>query len=94
MPASGAEIIVWEQFKSAMLGAPKDSLAAAKEITDRVEGKSKAVIETTKASNEVEILIGRIQERVRAATGIEMTRAEVIERIRAFRPEMVEGYEW
>ena len=93
VPANGAEILAWEQFKSAMLGAPKDSLAAAKEITDRVEGKAKAVIETTKAGDELELLVGRIQERVRAATGQEMTRAEVIERIRAFRPEMVEGYD-
>ena len=74
-------------------GGPKDSLAAAKEIPDRTEGKARAAIETTKASDEVKIFIGHIQERVRAATGLELPRVEVIERIHAFRPELVQGYE-
>ena len=92
VPSNGAEMIAWEQFKSAMLGAPKDSLGAAYEITDRTEGKAKAVVEVSKGG-ELEVLISRIQDRARSQLGYEATREEVIEQVRAYRPELVEGYD-
>ena len=90
VPASGAEFLALEQFKNALQAAPKDSLGAAREITDRTEGKAKAVVEV-KSGGELDALIARIQERARVELGIEVTWEEAIEKIRAYKPELLGG---
>ena len=95
-PTNGAGELALARYKEARDGHSKHPLLplqAAKEITDRTEGKARAIIETKSGSDELERLIGRIQERARVQLGLELTRDEVLEQIRAYRPELVEGYE-
>lgn len=91
-PTNGAEIIALEQFNNARTGKPPDQLGAAKEITDRTEGRApqRIVLDNT---SELEKLIIRVQERVLAQTGIEITRERAVDMIIAYRPELAEGIE-
>jgi hypothetical protein len=91
-PANGAEILAWEQFNNARSGKPSDTLNATKEVTDRTEGRAPQKINVDNTSD-LERLIIRLQERVRAETGIELTREETIERIVAYRPELAGAIE-
>ena len=92
-PTNGAEELALARFIEALHGHalhPMLPLHATKEITDRTEGKAKAVVEV-KPGGELDVLIARIQERARAELGIEVTREAVIEKIRAYKPELVDG---
>jgi hypothetical protein len=86
-PANGAEILAWQQFNNARGGKPADSLNAAREVTDRTEGRARQSIQVSN-TGELERLIIRVQERILAQTGIELTRDEAVERILAYRPEL------
>lgn len=91
-PSNGAEIIAFEQFKNAQKAEPKDQLGAAKEITDRTEGRApqRIVVDNT---SELEKLIIRVQERILAQTGIEISRERALELVGSYRPELVEDLE-
>lgn len=91
-PTNGAEIIALEQFNNARKGKPSDQLGAAKEIVDRTEGRApqRIVLDNT---SELEKLIIRVQERILAQTGIEITREKAVDLITAYRPELAEGIE-
>ena len=58
----------------------------------RMEGKAKAVVEV-RSGGGLDVLISNTQERICSQLGYEPTREEVIEQIRAYRPELVEGYD-
>jgi hypothetical protein len=72
----------------AQAGNPSETLRAIKEVTDRTEGKARQSLDFNKRG-ELEQLIIRVQERIRASTGLELTRDEAIERIAAYRPELI-----
>lgn len=90
--ANGAEEIAWQQYQNALKGTPKDQLGAAKEITDRTEGRApqRIVVDNT---SELERLIIRVQERVLAQTQLEISRERAIELITTYRPELAEAIE-
>lgn len=86
-PANTAEELALKQIRAALMGKPQATLNAVKEITDRTEGKARQPLEL-KNTSEVEQLIIRVQQRILASTGREVTREEAIERIVAYRPEL------
>jgi hypothetical protein len=85
-PSNVAEELALEQIRTAQAGKPSETLRAIKEVTGRTEGKARQPLEL-KNTSELERLIIRVQERVWASTGREVTREEAIERIVAYRPE-------
>jgi hypothetical protein len=90
-PANIAEEIALEQVKNARKKAPHVTLAAAKEITDRTEGRApqRVVVDNT---SELERLIIRVQERILSQAGMELTRKQTIELITGYRPELAEAF--
>jgi hypothetical protein len=99
-PSNVAEIVALEQVRTAIRDAkrgrydaelkPADVLASAKEITDRTEGRApqRVIVDNT---SELERLIIRVQERILAQTGIEITREAAVAQIAHYRPELAEG---
>jgi hypothetical protein len=90
MPQTAADAIAYRQVMTAIYG--ENALAAAKEITDRTEGKVRRALDPEKSS-ELERLIIRVRERVMSEAGIELSREEAIERIVAYRPEFASSLE-
>lgn len=86
-PQNGAEMIAYKQFMESCIG--KKSLGYAQEITNRVEGPIAKKIEIETNNNELERIIIRVQERILAQTGVELTREQAIERIAHYRPDLV-----
>jgi hypothetical protein len=91
-PSNGAEIIAWGQFNTARYGKPSASLGAAREVTDRTEGKARQTVRVDNTSD-LEKLVIRVQERALAQLGLEVSREEAIARIVAYRPELAAAFE-
>jgi hypothetical protein len=89
-PRTAADAIAYRQVMTAIYG--EKALAAAKEITDRTEGKARQTVDLDQPS-EMERLIIRVRERVMAQTGIELSREEAIKRIVSYRPELSGSFE-
>jgi Family of unknown function (DUF5681) len=85
-PETVVEAIAYRQIFNAIYH-PKKDLAAAVEIADRTEGRAKQSIEVSN-TGELERLIIRVQERILAQTGIELSREQAIEQIIEYRPEL------
>jgi hypothetical protein len=61
-PADCAEEMALAVFRVALLGRPREALAATKEITNRTEGRPRHFVEVD-TTGELERLVIRIQER-------------------------------
>lgn len=86
-PSNVAEELALGQIRAARAGKPAETLRAIKEVTDRTEGKARQPLDL-KNTSDLDQLIIRVQERIGAITGREVTRDEAIERIVAYRPEL------
>lgn len=91
-PANIAEELALDMLEIARSGTDQNKLAVVREITDRTEGRApqRVVVDNT---TELERLIIRVQERVFAQTGVEITRSEAIGLITTYRPELGEAIE-
>jgi hypothetical protein len=89
-PQTAADAIAHRQVMTAIYG--EKALAAAKEITDRTEGKARQTVDLDQPS-ELERLIIWVRERVMSEAGIELSREEAIERIVSYRPELAGRFE-
>lgn len=91
-PVNVAEELALNQIKNAQTGKPAATLRAVREVTDRTEGRApqRVMVDNT---SELERLVIRVQERIFAQTGIEITRERAVELIVGYKPELGEAIE-
>jgi hypothetical protein len=77
------------QIVSGIYGAAPFALPSTKEVTDRTEGKAPQTINVNDV-NELERLVIRVQERVLAQTGRELSRDLALEHVLAYRPDLAQ----